>query len=880
MNQVIQKNQYCINVISKQKEYKLYVNIPAPQERRLKMKEEKDWKKVIQIFVINQRLTLQNLKIKNKVLNQQFSDALNQLLYPFEQELLNIIKQKKLSSGIVRDLNEQNMLSSIQNERIELPFALNQLSFENCTIQDDVLSGFLVICELKDLSIINCKEFQVGIKRSMELIKRLQLDEYYSYKIKSFSCENTVIQDVETFQSLIKDIVLNSNRQLLEILNLDNCSLNDDMMLVLSKQLMAIKEEQKKYNRVFLLRDLNLSNNNQMSVNSWQQLWDVLLNESKLEKKVDVPQEQSIIIANPSVLLRTFEKEKDTIINETQKLIESSLLCLKQKTLYNYQKFTPQFPKQITSLIIKMEFKNLNDNELKFQYYRLILKNLELESLNMIAFIKACLEAYEYSKFYLESALKQSKQDHKSQIKSIKIKSLTANDEESTEKFIQIFLCSKHIELNVLNIFGCTQPILHLILKNIDRKEDYKLEELSLPHLEETLDLEDTINYCQWIVFGEKMPIKKLTCCPNLSEINQEKFDQFSLSKIKVESISLKQKQDNSSSVIQYSMILFKLFLNGLQEITIDKTDATSIIVNTFNKINDFDNLMLKKLTFKGDLKINKNLFEKLSKLFEKLELFQVQKLLLENEFEIYDICSLMDINQSKNLKIIIKQVTCNNPNEFYKKFLFNPNVGITEVILKDPSLLENKFDIYDLGQKIRYLNLQMGLLYNSHNQLNVNALQIISKMLIYNESSNLEELVLHQCHFKIEGIQALCKYSSTLREKIKNEGRDQTAQLKLKKATLYYSLYIGDDGVQIYCNDLLYFEYISIERFEVQVTNWNDQLKIGCNTKNSIKDNIEQNTQQNIQIQEEMNLLKNKKRGLIFQRHLCLLITLLIQKH
>lgn len=71
-----------------------------------------------------------------------------------------------------------------------------------------------------------------------------------------------------------------------------------------------------------------------------------------------------------------------------------------------------------------MEFPYLGDTKLKFEYYRLIvgyivhpesqLKNLELSFLNMIAFIKACLEAYEYSKFYLESALKLSKQEHKS----------------------------------------------------------------------------------------------------------------------------------------------------------------------------------------------------------------------------------------------------------------------------------------------------------------------------------------------------------------------------------------------------------------------------------------------------------------------------------
>ncbi|CAD8121707.1 unnamed protein product [Paramecium sonneborni] len=813
---------------------------------KIDIEKKEDWKRFLSIFFINQKSTLQTLKIKDKVLNQQFSDALNQLLLPYEQE---VIKQKQESGEMEGNTNKfnilsqtSNMLSQLQNmpsqsqdESVLLPFTLRELHYENCTIQDDIFSGFLVICELNNLSIINCQEFDLGIKKTREIIKSLQLEEYYSYKIKKFSCERTKISDVTTFKSLIEVIVLNQNRQLLEYLNLDNCQLNDEMIQILSKQLLVIKEEQKFYNRVFLLRDINLSNNNQLSANSWLQLWDVLLNESKLEKKEDVPGQQSIIIANPSLLLSTFEKDRDNIINETQKIIETSQLFLKEKTLNNYKLFTPQFPKQITRILLKMDFPNLSDTQLKLEYYRLIvgfiihpesqLINLELENLNMIVFIKACLEAYEYSKFYLEQALKQSKQDHKSQLKSIKFTNLKANDLESTEKFVQMFLCSKQIELNKLQISGCTQPIIHIILQNINRRDIYYLEELLLPNLEETLNLEDTINYFQQLIFCEKMPIKILNCSPNLAEMNDETISKFTFSNIKTEQITLKYKQDTSNNVKQYSFLLFKLISYGLQEITFDLTDCTSLLQETFKQLNDFDNLNLKKLIFKGDLKINKNLFEKLSLLFGKLELIQVQKLLLENEFEIYDICQLMDVHKTNNLRFDIKQLTCNNPGEFFKKFVFNINVGITEVVFRDYNVLKNKFEIYDLGQKIRYFSLNMGLLYNSNEQLDVNALQTISSMLIYNESSNLEELILHQCHFKIAGIKALCQHSNTFREKVQSEGRQKNAQLKLKRITLYYSLYIGDDGAELYNKELLYFEYINVERFEVQVTNWNDAM-------------------------------------------------------
>ena len=42
---------------------------------------------------------------------------------------------------------------------------------------------------------------------------------------------------------------------------------------------------------------------------------------------------------------------------------------------------------------------------------------------------------------------------------------------------------------------------------------------------------------------------------------------------------------------------------------------------------------------------------------------------------------------------------------------------------------------------------------------------------------------------------------------------------------TLYYSLYIGNDGAELFAKNLIYYEYINIERFEVLVTNWNDAM-------------------------------------------------------
>lgn len=44
---------------------------------------------------------------------------------------------------------------------------------------------------------------------------------------------------------------------------------------------------------------------------------------------------------------------------------------------------------------------------------------------------------------------------------------------------------------------------------------------------------------------------------------------------------------------------------------------------------------------------------------------------------------------------------------------------------------------------------------------------------------------------------------------------------------TLYYSLYINNDGAELFSKNLIYYEYINIERFEVLVTNWNSIMTI-----------------------------------------------------
>lgn len=50
---------------------------------------------------------------------------------------------------------------------------------------------------------------------------------------------------------------------------------------------------------------------------------------------------------------------------------------------------------------------------------------------------------------------------------------------------------------------------------------------------------------------------------------------------------------------------------------------------------------------------------------------------------------------------------------------------------------------------------------------------------------------------------------------------------MKLKRFNIYYSLYIGLEGAELINKEILFFEYISIERIELEVTNWSSEMQI-----------------------------------------------------
>jgi len=79
--------------------------------------------------------------------------------------------------------------------------------------------------------------------------------------------------------------------------------------------------------------------------------------------------------------------------------------------------------------------------------------------------------------------------------------------------------------------------------------------------------------------------------------------------------------------------------------------------------------------------------------------------------------------------------------------------------------------------------------------------------------------------------LKALVSPAKAFREKIEAEGLKSKVTLKLKRFSIYYSLYILDAGFDLLNPDIIYFEYINLERLELQVTNYNSYMAKGLVT-------------------------------------------------
>lgn len=83
----------------------------------------------------------------------------------------------------------------------------------------------------------------------------------------------------------MEKIVFNEKRQKLSKLCLQNCELKDPEILILAKIFKRIKQyhQKEELKRYYCLKDLNLSNNPQISTSAWTQLFDSLQNVNMID---------------------------------------------------------------------------------------------------------------------------------------------------------------------------------------------------------------------------------------------------------------------------------------------------------------------------------------------------------------------------------------------------------------------------------------------------------------------------------------------------------------------------------------------------------------------------------------------------------------------
>lgn len=109
-----------------------------------------------------------------------------------------------------------------------------------------------------------------------------------------------------------------------------------------------------------------------------------------------------------------------------------------------------------------------------------------------------------------------------------------------------------------------------------------------------------------------------------------------------------------------------------------------------------------------------------------------------------------------------------------------------------------------------------MGINYNSNIQLDNDALTLISSKMIYSEDSILEELVLMNCDLRVPAIKAIVSSAQKLRDRISYTSRQKSFYMNIKRICILFSFHIGEEGMDILFNNLIYFEYVNIERIEL----------------------------------------------------------------
>ncbi|CAD8173660.1 unnamed protein product [Paramecium octaurelia] len=866
----------------KKKNFYVFENLRYLSLVEIAITSQKTWNIIFQQIIFNPQIKLQELVLSKINLDEIFIKALD--------EATKSLIDTQIKENLEQISDTSDLLFQYQNLLLEKPqdlvlkgiFDLQKLSFIECKTEKDVLTPFLILSTLNEITFKQCDGLNKSIQETQEkFTKNPDYQKFNLVSIQTLVFEKITLEE-QQFQWFLDEVVFNKDRQQVKNLTFNNCNLNDNLLNILSNQIKKIKSIATSFRRYYNLRTINLQENPKISEAAWVDFFNKLMEQKaqiqleqnqKEEKKKDLfviqsdNEENEEEIDSKNVLNNKKEDQQQDIEDLQQKedsidkialsnaeFVQKNELQVKDKIINNFEIFKPAFPSNLQYVSLNLDFSTIKEQEKKDKlYYNIIVgliintesqvDNIKLQNVDLGLFMSNVQKAQQLIQILVNNCYKGEAKEFKSKIQKIEFSAKPAT-ENDIKLFVKTFICSTHIQLRSLDLYGFdNQGTISQILSQLSNRSGYVLETLKL-NFKEKLTEGETFQFFEKVILGTVLPIKVLKLGREIL-FSPAYFSELLLNQ---QTIPLEQyiiSISDEEEQLQIHQQFLELLLQSnckIKILDINKTkDMNKLLAKVVeNRIqNQNSESFLEELNLFGQINVDAKFLTFLYSLLKNLKQLKIDDINLENKDEIENFFkdSTLEFQQRENSQLDVKKIKGDACQIFLENFVLNDKIGFSNINLKSHELFTN-FPALNNTNKIKLLKLDVGLLYNSSYQLNEKGLTLIAQKFIYNEESNCEILVLNQLHLKIPGVKALTSPAQKFREDIEAQKRQSTCQLKLKEVIFYYSLYLLDEGHELLIKDLFFFEYISLERHQIQVSNFNNAncKSVYTNGKNWLK--------------------------------------------
>ncbi|CAD8086825.1 unnamed protein product [Paramecium primaurelia] len=853
----------------KKKNHNIFENLKYLYLSEIAITTQKPWNIILQQIIFNTQIKIQELVLQKINLDENFIKALD--------EATKSLIDQQLKDNLEQIQDTQDQLLQYDNLQVDLQqdlilkgiFDLKKLTLIECKTDKDILTPFLILGTLTELTFKSCDGLNKSIQDTQEIFKKNpNYSKFNLISIETFVLEKINLEE-QQFQWFLDEVIFNKDRQQVKHITLNSCSLNDNLLNILSNQIKKIKSIATSFRRYYNLRSINLQGNPNIGEAAWIDFFNKLMEQKaqiQLEqnqnddqnKKKDLfiiqsdNEENEDELNSKNVLnhpkedqpienedLQQKEDRIEKMINSNSEYVQKTELQIKEKIINNFQIFKPQFPSNLLDISINLEFNSITQQEKKDKlYYNIIvgliinvesqIESIKLQNVDLSMFMSNVQKAQQLIQILVNNCYKNNVKDFKSKINKIDFNVKTAN-ENDIKLFIKTFICSTHVQLKHLELSGFdNQGIVSQIINQLPNRTEYVLEILKLNFKEKLIEGE-TFQFFEKVILGGVLPIKVLQMNKEI-QFSPAYFSElmFNQQNIPLEQyiISVNDEEEQLQIHSQILELLFQ-FNSKLKKLDITKNkDMNKLLEKMIENIiqNKNSQFYLEELNLIGQIKVDVKFLDFIFLTLKSMKQLKLDDLILDNKEEIenFFLNSKQEFQLREDSLLNVKKLKGDGLPSFLDNFVFNDKTGFSSISLRDHEVLTNLPTLNQIN-KIKQLKLDMGILYNSQTQLNEKGLTLLAEKFVYNEESNCEELLLFQLHFKVPSVKAFIKPAQKFREDIEAQNRQSTCQLKLKIIVFYYSLYIADEGHELLLKDLYFFEYINIERLQMQVTNLNN---------------------------------------------------------